>query len=159
MSTKTLYRNILLSYPATVTIDDYPITNGCEVKAGSYTTEPSSCTKVEGARLFKILKAIPPNYDGDVEVKIKFVNPENNWGRIGVKVKTYEDDGNKEYLSDILEGNQLIPILKCTSPCKECKDGNDGSAMDKNYCVECWDNFPQKYLQTLVSWDPVKATG
>jgi hypothetical protein len=157
--TKKFYRSILLSYPVTVTIDDYPIQNGCQVIAGSYKSEPTDCTKVDKARLFKITKAIPPDYSGPVKIVIRFVNPEDNWGRVGVKVKTYEVDGTgKEYLSDILEGNQLIPILKCTSPCKECKDGAVGK-MDKNFCVECWTQFPQKYLQETTPWDKAKGTG
>lgn len=160
--TKKYYRNILLSYPVTVGVEGDGSQTRCSVTAGSNRAEGTACKKVEGARLFKITKAIPPDYDGDVEVKIRLVNPEDNWGRVGVKIKTYVDDGSKEYLSDILEGNQLIPILKCTAPCKECKDGGrDGSGgkVDKNYCTECWQKYPQKYLQTTVPWDDGKGTG
>ena len=45
------------------------------------------------------------------------MNPKDNWGEIGFKIKTYEivygddntsDDDDVQYLVDMLEGNELI---------------------------------------------------
>lgn len=95
--------NILMSYPATV--DDTPNSASCTVQAGKVTTSPEKCEKIENARLFRIKEAIPVNYSGEVKISIEFKNPADNWGRVGVKIKTYEQGPKAEFLSDILEGN------------------------------------------------------
>jgi hypothetical protein len=66
---KTNKMNILLSYPATVN----PATNSenCFVTAGTAKTTAEDCTKIENARLFKIMNAIPPNYSGEVKIQIE----------------------------------------------------------------------------------------
>lgn len=96
--------------------------------------------------MFKIKNAIPYGYDANVTIKIKFTNPKDNWGEIGFKIKTYEivygddntsDDDDTQYLVDMLEGNELIPNLKCTAPCKECKEIG-GEVVDMEFCTECW---------------------
>jgi len=77
----------------------------------------------------------------------------DNWGEIGFKIKTYEidpDDDSVKYLVDMIEGNELIPNLKCTAPCKECKEVG-GEVVDMEYCTACWQNKPQKYLYTSSS--------
>ena len=128
--------NILLSYPTTVNPDPSTITNGCIVVAGSFISDPKNCVKIEGARLFKITNAIPAGYSGKVTIRIKLINPANNWGKIGFKIKTFENaaDG-EEYLVDMLESNQLIPILKCFAPCQYCLEGESKKSLDKNYCT------------------------
>jgi len=148
--------SILLSYPATVN----PTANSanCIVKAGSTSTTVDDCAKIENARLFKIANAIPANHTGPVTIAVELQNPADNWGTVGVKIKTYEVKDGNEYLADILEGNQLIPLLKCIAPCKECQDVSKGPFVDKNYCTECWMNYPQQYLQTKVPWDGKKGT-
>lgn len=131
--------NIQLSYPATVSPS--PKSTECYVEAGNYRSPQGKCSKIEGARLFKIVDAIPANHSDMVKIFIELENPPDNWGRVGVKIKTYEQGPNgTEFLADILEGNELIPILKCIAPCKECKD--KGAVIDKNYCTECWLSFP-----------------
>jgi|DEB0MinimDraft_12_1074336.scaffolds.fasta_scaffold02860_2 hypothetical protein len=65
-------------------------------------------------------EVIPANYKGEVTIKIKMINPENNWGTVGFKIKTYEIIGEEEYLVDIIEGNELIPSLQCYAPCQYC---------------------------------------
>jgi hypothetical protein len=81
-----------------------------------------------------------------------------------MKVKTYESDGDTEYLSNLLETNDLIPLLKCISPCKFCHDGKVDTRslslkIDKRFCTECWQDFPQKYRQVTTPWDEEKGTG
>jgi hypothetical protein len=86
---------------------------------------------VEGARLFKIVKAIPKGYGGNgekVTITIKLINPFDNWGNVGFKIKTYEElytgtEVTSEFLVDMIEGNQLVPELVCHAPCENCKDG------------------------------------
>ena len=73
-----------------------------------------------------MMNAIPYGYDHKVTININLFNPKDNWGEIGLKLKTFEifedEDGKEtEYLVDQLEGNQLIPNLKCLAPCSECK--------------------------------------
>jgi hypothetical protein len=41
--------------------------------------------------LFEIKNAIPPKWLGKCKIDIGFVNPEDNWGAIGFKIKTYEN--------------------------------------------------------------------
>ena len=97
---------------------------------------------------------------GPVTIKVKLSNPVNNWGRVGFKLKTYElakDATGKEteYIMNVVEGNELIPILKCLSPCEDCKQPpagkgkgfyNDHYKMYKSYCTKCWSTSPLKYL-------------
>lgn len=151
--------NILLTYPGTVnSLEDFTDksgkkwnTEGCTVVAGKTTSDPNNCKKIEGSRLIKITNAIPANHDGDVKIIVNLRNPSDNWGTIGVKIKTYEADTktNEEFLADILEGNQLIPLLKCNVPCKFCKSAElikSGKEVKENrdYCTECWGvNFPK----------------
>lgn len=81
-------------------------------------------------------------------IKIKFKNPWNNWGRVGFKLKTYElvvDPTTKkktEYIMNVVEGNELIPILKCLSPCEDCMQPPKGESENykvyKSYCTKCW---------------------
>lgn len=85
------------------------------------TSKESDCRKLEGSRLFKIDNAIPYDHDAKVVIEINLNNPVDNWGTIGLKIKTFEIYGEDEYLVDQLEGNELIPNLKCLAPCKECK--------------------------------------
>ena len=47
----------------------------------------------------------------------------------------------------MLEGNELIPNLKCTAPCKECMEIG-GEVVDMEFCTECWQDNPKKYLYT-----------
>lgn len=106
---------------------------------------------MKGARLIYIKDAIKPGYSGPVTIKIKFRNPVNNWGKVGFKIKTYEvatatnAAGSKEtteYIMNVVESNVLIPVLKCLSPCEDCKQppANDkmNYKMYKSYCTKCW---------------------
>lgn len=85
---------ILLAYPNTIS----PVTtSGCTVRAAKNLdgsnykeSDPNDCNQIAGSRLFKISKAIPYGYDGNVTIYIRFVNPKDNWGEIGFKIKTYE---------------------------------------------------------------------
>lgn len=113
--------------------------SGCRVTT-SGTTPEKACKKIEGARLFKITNAIPARFDGEVQIKISFINPLDNWGEIGFKIKTMEEVGDETYLVDQLEGNELIPHLKCFAPCQYCYQTKKGKKpeFDKNYCTQCW---------------------
>lgn len=133
------------------------IDSGCQVTT-TRTTDRKLCKKIEGARLFKITGAIPARFDKSVEIKISFKNPLDNWGEIGFKIKTMEEVGDETYLVDQLEGNELIPILKCFAPCQYCYETKKGGGKrkaeyDKNYCTQCWQTHPLKYLQTYSPWD------
>lgn len=156
---------IHLSYPSTIE----PISpNGCEVEAaknadGSNTKayDSTDCAQTVGSRLFVIKNAIPYDYDALVTIVIGFKNPVNNWGEIGFKIKTYEviegADTDKQYLVDALEGNELIPHLKCIFPCKEClpedETTNDVNEVGTTFCTECWSNHPSKYLFEDTPYD------
>jgi len=61
--------------------------------------------------MFKAINAIPKNYYGKVSISFKLVNPKDNWGTIGFKIKTFEVIGDDEYLVDMIEGNELRPVL------------------------------------------------
>ena len=54
----------------------------------------------------------------------------------------------------MLETNELIPILKCFAPCQYCMEGESGKSIDKNFCTQCWQDTPFKYLMTPKPWDP-----
>ena len=122
---------ILFAYP--VGVEPAPSAldpaGGCTVTAdeaqgGPVTTPKANCVKIAGARLFKINNAIPKGYGGPVTIVLSMINPTDNWGSIGFKLKTYEEvtvttpgvagaDGvvgpdtteTVEYLVDMLEGN------------------------------------------------------
>jgi hypothetical protein len=103
--------------------------------------------------MYKAIGAIPPNYLGDVKVTFNLVNPKDNWGTIGFKIKTYEVIGDEEYIVDMIESNDLIPALQCYSPCQYCQKNSGGVVIDKNYCTQCWQNFEEKYLMTYSEFD------
>ena len=129
----------MMSYPATTA--PWDDTQNCIVTAyneagESIESKESDCNKLEGSRLFKMDNAIPYGYDAKVVIKINLINPVDNWGTIGLKLKTFETfsvmgvtpDGKEElipqeFLVDQLEGNELVPLLKCLAPCKECRGG------------------------------------
>jgi hypothetical protein len=150
------------SYPATVEPSPADGSGGCSTSGGGTVfAQGAKCTKTKGARLLAVADAIKPGYSGPVTIKIKFKNPENNWGRVGFKLKTYElvvDPTTKaktEYLMNVVEGNELIPILKCLSPCEDCKQPPAGELVNykmyKSYCTKCWQDTktttsPLKYL-------------
>jgi hypothetical protein len=129
------------------------------------------CSKVKGARLILVEDAITPGYTGPVTIKLKFTNPANNWGRIGFKLKTYEravdpsDPTGKataEYIMNVVEGNELIPVLKCLSPCQDCKQPAKGAVnykMYKSYCTQCWPTSPLKYLHQRPYLKPGQTDG
>ena len=85
-------------------------------------------------------------------------NPEDNWGQVGFKIRTFEtvpDPPNLnptelQYLMDKHEQNELIPLLKCDQPCYTCPgDPETGVTLEygRDYCSECWrDLRPEKYL-------------
>jgi len=160
-----------LSYPVTVSPSPAGSTGGCSTSGGGTVfAQGAQCTKIEGARLLAVRDAIKPGYCdgsktasgecGPVTIKVKFKNPLNNWGRVGLKIKTYElveDPTTKEtteYIMNVVEGNELVPILKCLSPCQDCKQPpkspagfyNDHYKMYKSYCTKCWPTGPLKYL-------------
>ena len=92
---------ILMSYPPTTSPQDD--SQGCIVHAfnkdgDSKTSEESDCKKLEGSRLFKMTNAIPYGYDDKVTIVINLLNPKDNWGIIGLKLKTFEIIGEDEYL-------------------------------------------------------------
>jgi hypothetical protein len=45
----------------------------------------------------------------------------------------------------MLEGNELIPNLKCEAPCKYCKEIG-GEVVDREFCTACWQDNPKKFL-------------
>lgn len=85
---------IHLSYPSTIS----PLQDeGCEVEAAKNADgtdikpyDSSDCARTAGSRLFVMENAIPYGHDALVTIVIGFNNPENNWGDIGFKIKTYE---------------------------------------------------------------------
>jgi len=167
---KTNPTMLQLSYPVTVSPQPDGSSGGCSTSGGGTVfAQGAKCTKTEGARLLAVADAIKPGYCessgtsgtcGPVTLKVKFKNPVNNWGRVGLKLKTYEvveDPTTKvktEYIMNVVEGNELVPILKCLSPCEDCKQPpkapagfyNDHYKMYKSYCTKCWANGPLKYL-------------
>lgn len=64
------------------------------------TSLESDCKKLEGSRLFKITNAIPYGYDKKITININLINPKDNWGTIGLKIKTFEVFEDNEYLVD-----------------------------------------------------------
>jgi hypothetical protein len=126
---------ILFSYPVAVEPASAALdpAGGCTVtadhaKGGPVTTPKENCQKIAGARLFKIKNAIPKGYGGQVTITIKMKNPDDNWGEVGFKLKTYEvvtvpgaNAGDpattEEFLADMLESNVLLPALPCEPPC------------------------------------------
>lgn len=104
----------------------------------TFESDSGDCKQLEGSRIFSIENAIKYGFDAQLTIEIKFINPVDNWGEIGFKIKTYEmlDDGTT-YLVDMLEENALIPNLKCTAPCKYCYEENN-VVLDMEYCTSCW---------------------
>lgn len=149
--------SILLQYPATISPSADVASRGCTVTTNLGTTNPSQCRKVQGAKLFNITDAIPAGYSGVVTINLEFKNPKDNWGTVGFKLKTYEVQKTattyKKYLVDMLESNELIPNLKCLAPCFQCKE-QGGTVIQKDFCVKCWQNKPQKYLMNYKPWNP-----
>ena len=143
--------SLLLSYPVTVVPDEYAITKGCTVVSGTKRSKETDCKKIDGARLFKISNAYTPGWEGEVKIVIKLLNPPTNWGKIGFKIKTFEVVGEEEFIVDMLEGNELIPNLKCKPPCYQCQQDGD-VVVDKDYCTDCWQDNALKYLMTYKSW-------
>ena len=110
--------------------------------------------------MFRIPQAYPGGYSGFVTIHINFINPKDNWGEIGLKIKTYEVIDGEEYLVDKLEGDELIPNLKCDSPCKECKeDPVSKEIIQRDFCTECWSDSSFKYLMVSKEWDEATLTG
>jgi len=89
---------VLLNYPSTITPAQSTLNSGCEVACGSnYSpTGNNMCKKIDGARLFQIKDAIPANWQEECTLTISFINPVDNWGNIGFKLKTYEIDDTKK---------------------------------------------------------------
>jgi hypothetical protein len=114
--------------------------------------------KVSGANIFSVTNAIPAGYTGPAKIKISLRNPYDNWGEVGFKIRTQEvtPDGSS-YFVDALEGNYLIPNLKCYAPCELCYAENS-VILNMNYCTKCWQNSVYKYLQQGNTLDP-KTTG
>lgn len=78
------------------------------------------------ARQFRAINAVKAGYSGKIQFKVQLRNPVDNWGTIGIKIKTFETYKNADgtytyYASDAHEGNDLIPNLKCRAPCEACK--------------------------------------
>jgi hypothetical protein len=118
---KTSMPTIILSYPITVSLlDDFPA--DCFVTIQDSDVKFGKCSRVEGTRLVRIEDAFPSGYDKEVQISMKFINPVNNWGKIGILLKTYEVTGQEESLVDQLDTNALIPQLKCDSPCHQCQE-------------------------------------
>lgn len=93
-SSPNTHAMILLNYPSTIELGPDTVSGGCKVTAGSYTSPSGSanCKKIATARLVQILDAIPPGWTKPVTLTIQFRNPNDNWGNIGFKIKTYELD-------------------------------------------------------------------
>jgi hypothetical protein len=60
------------------------------VKGETIVSKDEDCKKLEGSRLFKITNAIPYGHDEKVVISIQLINPVDNWGTIGIKLKTFE---------------------------------------------------------------------
>lgn len=136
---------LLFGYPNTVSVVEENFADSCHITVEGDDTKYGICEKVEGARFIKIMDAFPESTRGKVTINVKLVNPKDNWGTIGLGIKTYQIDGEEEYLVDKLEGNELIPNLKCIAPCKECQEDENGIVVDQTYCTECWQWSSFKY--------------
>jgi hypothetical protein len=95
--------SILLSYPPTT--KPWDDSQNCKVYAYNkdgdvIVSDEKDCVKLTGSRLFKIKNAIPYGYDEKVTIEINLWNPADNWGIIGLKIKTFEIVGDDEYLVD-----------------------------------------------------------
>ena len=170
-TSKTNPTTLQLSYPVSVSPEPADGSGGCSTRqSGKVVAQGSQCTKVEGARLMYVQDAIKPGVADAVTLTIKLKNPKDNWGRVGFKLKTYElvvDPTTKvktEYIMNVVEGNELIPILKCLSPCQDCKQPpgtilsnplyKSSFMMYKSYCTKCWPNGPLKYLHQVPYLKP-----
>jgi hypothetical protein len=102
--------SLQFSYPSSVSpaADALDAAGGCTLtfEDGVAPTTRAQCKKIPNARLFRVESGIPANYKGKVTINIKMINPVDNWGEIGIKIKTYEvfSDGI-EYMVDQIEGN------------------------------------------------------
>jgi hypothetical protein len=166
-----------LYYPSSIEPDAAYKANGCLIRLnGNPQGRRSDCKWIEASRMFNATNILTLREPGqrkkeNITIIVNFRNPKDNWGIIGFKIKTFRTEslsngGLVHYLSDKLEGNQLIPNLLCKKPCYECKTENKGTPSKPvyhisgpNYCTKCWTSQPQKYLMTLSNWNPFKKTG
>lgn len=109
---------------------------------------------------------MPPGYDDIVTIDFKLQNPEDNWGTVGFKIRTFEtvatgvvDPAEIGYMVDKHENNELIPLLQCNTPCESCPfDEGTGETINRDYCTRCWKSRPQKYLMTYLPFDEFLLT-
>jgi hypothetical protein len=53
-----------------------------------------------GNKYYQINGSIPAGYFGNITVNLKMINPSDNWGQLGYKIKTFETYQNQTYLVD-----------------------------------------------------------
>jgi hypothetical protein len=128
------FATIVLTYPSTVSLVDESVSS-CGVYVKGSDTRYGKCSQVPGTRMIRIEDAIPAGYDKIVSIRIRMRNPPNNWGTVGVTLRTYEIVNQIDYLIDKLDTNALIPELKCNIPCMQCQEDGKGTVIDKSYCT------------------------
>jgi hypothetical protein len=89
----------LVGYPITVSAPsdsaDY-----CYVTIEGSTEKIGECTEDRKSRLFTIKNAYPKGYSGTVTIHLKLINPPNNWGTLGMILKTQEEGTTEDYYMD-----------------------------------------------------------
>jgi hypothetical protein len=95
-----------------------------------------------------MLNVLPVGYSNEVVMEIGLINPVDNWGSVGFKIRTFEtvlnaappnlDEPRSFYMVDKHESNELIPALECDTPCNSCESDDDDGELGRTYCTSCW---------------------
>lgn len=151
--------------------EKWRVTEGCDVWQGDKKRDQAACFLSKNGRLFEIYDALDTSgdgYSGTVTVRLRLKNPDDNWGAVGFKIRTYEvvpgKNGRITSLVDRLDGEDLRPVLQCDRPCYECREDEEkktrvsltspGGKIEvekwrAGECTRCWQDRPEKYLMPL----------
>ena len=92
------------------------------------------------------------NFYSSVTIELRDVtNPLHNKDQgLGFSIFTYTDS-QQTYRIDYLPNNKMVPILKCTYPCRECLEN------DKENCQSCWTESFSDYKYFFFNEDEAKG--
>jgi hypothetical protein len=111
----------------------------CKVETSEVFNE--ACTfdfEKKSIKIINTFKNVDTYYFSPITIVLeKIKNPVNNIGLDNFKLRTY-DDTAKEFAIDMLD---YLPLTPCNYPCERC-------STDKDYCFECWDDQPERFLMT-----------
>lgn len=99
------------------------VTKGCEIYEGTVARTDARCYKSSEADLFEIHNALGTEgegFSGVATIVLRLMNPDDNWGAVGFKLRSQEVAEGSAYEVDKLEGDELRPQLQCEAPCHEC---------------------------------------